>query len=97
MTIEDFKETAALAHFNPDESELAGLFPAFAEMIGFFDTMQAADASTAEGLGNSRTVNSGFYRVNAPSNENTSPGLTESMLNNAGERDGRFLVVPNVL
>ena len=113
MTIEDLKETAGMAHLNPNEDELAGIFPGFAEMIGFFDTMQAAENDSAafpEGLasassalagasGNYRTVNSGFYRSGActSSNDGNSSGFVESLLDNAGERDGRFLLVPNVL
>ena len=111
MTIEDLKETASMAHLNPDESEQAGLFPAFVELLAFFDTMQAADGDKVtfpEGLasvssalagssGNYRTVDSGFYRASTSLNNNNLPDATESLLNNASERDGRFLVVPNVL
>jgi aspartyl-tRNA(Asn)/glutamyl-tRNA(Gln) amidotransferase subunit C len=118
MNIEDLKETAALAHLNLDEAELAGAFPAFEQMLGFFAAMQAADddkaafpAPVKDLTGSSRTVESGFFRLdsNNPKNfpglasHNTSAnGLNEetlvsALLNNAGERDGRFVVVPNVL
>ena len=108
MTIKDLKDTANMAHLNSDESGLTRIFPSFAEMIGFFDTMLAAEddkAAFPDGLapvstaiagasGNYRTVNSGFYS-NAVTKDNSS--LSESLLNNAAERDGRFFVVPNVL
>ena len=112
MNIEDLKETAAIAHLNPDKEELDRLFPDFTEMIGFFDSMEAAEKDTdafPEGLasvsaalagasGNYRTVNSGFYRsgVNKSANTNSN-GLTDRLLENASERDGRFFVVPNIL
>ena len=135
MTIEDLKETAALAHLNLEESELAAAFPAFEQMLGYFAAMQAADddkAAFPQGLisplpglvgasGHSQLVDSGFFRLDSPAvskadgpatgstvskaagmaaepfSYNPSPGLNENLLNNAGERDGRFLVIPNVL
>jgi len=113
MTIEDLKETAEMAHLNPDGKDLSGIFPSFAEMIAFFDTMQTADedrvafpdgltsvsSAMAGASGNYRTVNSRFYRsdVNTKSGFNSSPGSADKLLDNAAERDGRFLVVPNVL
>ena len=117
MTIEILKETAEMAHLNPDEGELAGIFPAFAELIGFFDTMQAAEEDRAafpeEGsraslklhpVGSRRRVPEGLdptapslAGANAPPNENVSESQTESLLDNSGERDGRFFVIPNVL
>ncbi|GHV40494.1 hypothetical protein AGMMS49546_14500 [Spirochaetia bacterium] len=116
MKIEDLQETAALAHLNMDEKELAGAFPAFEQMLGYFAAMQAADkdeaaftgdsaalgnaASAASGISAvSRTLVSGHFRPDNlnPNNNNNSDKLNENLLNNAGERDGRFVVVPNVL
>ena len=111
MTIEELKETAAMAHLNSKESEMAALLPAFSQMLDFFDKMQDADgdkaafpaglrpvsAAMAGASGNYRNVNCGFYRDRKLANEKNSAGFTESLLDNAGERDGRFLVVPNVL
>ena len=111
MKIDDLKETAGMAHLNPDEGEAARLFPAFAEMLAFFDSMQASNqdrtafpeglASVSSALagssGNYRTVDSGFYRASTSMNNNSPSDSIESLLDNAGERDGRFLVVPNVL
>ena len=113
MTIEELKEVADMAYLQPNESELAGLFPQFAELLGFFDTVQAADGDSIafpEGLapvssalavasGNYRKVNSGFYRSagSTSPNDSSSRDLIEKFLDNAGEKDGRFMVVPNVL
>ncbi|GHU87111.1 hypothetical protein FACS189476_01920 [Spirochaetia bacterium] len=112
MNIEDLKETAALAHLNLSEKELAGAFPAFEQMLGYFAAMQAADRDEAGGIalgGNSagnpagvsavsQTVSSNHFRPdNLNPNNNPSDNPNENLLNNAGERDGRFVVVPNVL
>jgi aspartyl-tRNA(Asn)/glutamyl-tRNA(Gln) amidotransferase subunit C len=46
-----------------------------------------------------RMAGAGFFRADdEPPAKNTGAGnLNENLLNNAGERDGRFLVIPNVL
>jgi aspartyl-tRNA(Asn)/glutamyl-tRNA(Gln) amidotransferase subunit C len=46
-----------------------------------------------------RLVDSGFFRPDNPhgANSNNSNKLNENLLNNAGDRDGRFVVIPNVL
>ena len=121
MKIEDLQETARLAHLNMDEKELAGAFPAFEQMLGFFAVMQAADGDTAafpagntDLSGSSRTVSSAHFRSDTSGNNpnsyhnTTSAGLNDqakdlrrtlcqNLLDNAGDRDGRFIVVPNVL
>jgi aspartyl-tRNA(Asn)/glutamyl-tRNA(Gln) amidotransferase subunit C len=104
MTIEDLKETAALAHLTLDEKELAAMFPAFEQMLEYFSMMQTAEddkLAFPEGLcseltdvpNNSRVVNSGFFR---PDTVGLSPD-SEKFINNAGGRDGQFIVIPNVL
>jgi aspartyl-tRNA(Asn)/glutamyl-tRNA(Gln) amidotransferase subunit C len=113
MQIEDLKETAALAHLNLGDEELAAAFPAFEQMLGFFAAMQAADDdeslfSHASGGEKdvlpsgqnavARMVEAGFFRADDPAAGNAGSGnLNENLLNNSGERDGRFLVIPNVL
>ena len=109
MTLEDLKETAEMAYLDLDEGELAGILPDFEQMLRFFAPLQASDEalkafpdSTLTGAyGNSRIVNSDFYRSgnSNPANvfRNPSSGLNDNLLNNAGERDGRFFVIPNVL
>lgn len=101
-----------MAHLNLGEKELARLFPAFEEMLSLLDSMQGAEgiippadsvSSKLRGAyGNNRTMDSGFFEsgnvnpANNTNNNNTN-NQNDIMLNNAGERDGRFLVVPNVL
>jgi aspartyl-tRNA(Asn)/glutamyl-tRNA(Gln) amidotransferase subunit C len=111
MTIEDLKETAELAHLNLTSEELAAAFPAFEQMLGYFAAMQAADqdeslfaqAGSARETpvpagqnAGARIVDSLFFRTDAPAAVNTET-LVSDLLDNAGERDGRFLVIPNVL
>jgi aspartyl-tRNA(Asn)/glutamyl-tRNA(Gln) amidotransferase subunit C len=102
MNIEDLQETARLAHLTMDEQELGAAFPAFEQMLGFFAAMQAADEDTAAfpaGTGDFRvsgaslTVASDHFRQDTPHTQR----LSERFLDNAGERDGNFVVVPNVL
>ncbi|MDR0877391.1 MAG: aspartyl/glutamyl-tRNA amidotransferase subunit C [Treponema sp.] len=102
MKIEDLQETAALAHLNMGEKELAAAFPAFEQMLGYFAAMQAADRDeTVKEAAAVRTVDAGFFRPdNAIQNNihtDVSNTLPENLINNAGDRDGRFVVVPNVL
>ena len=103
MHIDDLRETAALAHLNLDEAELAAAFPAFEQMIGFFAAMQAADEDAEafphpiSGLSSSAqtAVPSSHFRQDraAPRAE----GETGALVGKAGGTDGRFIVVPNVL
>ncbi|MDR1325664.1 MAG: aspartyl/glutamyl-tRNA amidotransferase subunit C [Treponema sp.] len=108
MKIEDLRETAALAHLNLDDKALAASFPAFEQMLGFFAAMQSADEDTAAFAapiatlsGSGRTVPAAYFRPDAPDDDINhvlgSSNLNETMLNSAGEQDGQFVVVPNVL
>ena len=107
MNIEDLRETAALAHLNLDERELSGAFPAFEEMLGFFAVMRAAEppagetppAEIAAAGAVARIVDSRWFRGDETAGKGNRAGAetAEQMLDNAGERDGRFVVVPNVL
>ncbi|MDR2607788.1 MAG: aspartyl/glutamyl-tRNA amidotransferase subunit C [Treponema sp.] len=107
MTIEDLKVTAALAHLNLSEGELAAAFPAFEQMLGYFAAMQAADndpdlqgTGREDNIGGKAQVTSAYFRPDQGL-ENAggidTAGLAETMLDNAGDRDGRFVVIPNVL
>jgi aspartyl-tRNA(Asn)/glutamyl-tRNA(Gln) amidotransferase subunit C len=113
MEIEDLKETAALARLNLGDEELAAAFPAFEQMLGFFAAMQAADndeglfSRTGGGAENvlpsgqnavARMAGADFFRADDPAAGNDGSGnLNEHLLDNAGDRDGRFVVIPNVL
>jgi aspartyl-tRNA(Asn)/glutamyl-tRNA(Gln) amidotransferase subunit C len=103
MNVEDLKVTAALAHLNLDEAELEAAAPAFEQMLAFFAAMQAADEDKAafpapvkENASAARTVESSFFRPDA-GNSPAVGGQAACLLDNVGERDGRFVVVPNVL
>jgi aspartyl-tRNA(Asn)/glutamyl-tRNA(Gln) amidotransferase subunit C len=104
MKIGDLQETADLAHLNLGEEELAAAFPAFEQMLGYFAAMQVADQDGAafhtEGMAaSSRLVPAAYFRGDTvnPANANPPEDLQENMLAKAGERDGRFVVIPNVL
>jgi aspartyl-tRNA(Asn)/glutamyl-tRNA(Gln) amidotransferase subunit C len=104
VEIEDLRKTAALAHLNLDETELAGALSAFEEMLGYFALMQAADGESmgpASGISAvARAVSSSHFRGDRGSSPASAPpgeDRIDAMLDSAGERDGRFVVVPNVL
>ncbi|MDR3114318.1 MAG: aspartyl/glutamyl-tRNA amidotransferase subunit C, partial [Treponema sp.] len=85
--------------------ELAAAFPAFEQMLGFFAAMQAADedlgafpACPARFSGPSRIVSQDHFRQDNP--DALSPhdaAVIPQLLDNAGDRDGPFVLVPNVL
>ena len=102
MELTDLRETADLAHLNLSEEELRGAFPAFEQMLSFFAAMQAADtdgtlpaiSGQTEGMAASaKVVASGYFR---PDEAHAAESLCD-LLSKAGERDGRFIVIPNVL
>jgi hypothetical protein len=75
-------------------------------MLGYFAAMEAADqeesaaaASPAAGISAvARTVSSHHFRSDNLNAANTGDEeVISRMLDSAGERDGRFVVVPNVL
>jgi aspartyl-tRNA(Asn)/glutamyl-tRNA(Gln) amidotransferase subunit C len=100
MNIEDLRETAALAHLNLSEAELAAAFGAFEEMLGYFAAMQAADNDPALSPGGTPAENAApRLRPDdpAPAAPLRDAAVISRLLENPGERDGRFVVVPNVL
>jgi aspartyl-tRNA(Asn)/glutamyl-tRNA(Gln) amidotransferase subunit C len=112
MEIEDLQITAQLAHLNMSEEELAAAFPAFEQMLGFFAAMRGADNDTSAfpagfsaesaGAGSSDRVRSAdHFRSDTPNHDPNNSQNTVSqglnLLHNAGDRDGRFIVIPNVL
>jgi aspartyl-tRNA(Asn)/glutamyl-tRNA(Gln) amidotransferase subunit C len=109
MEFRDLQETAGLAHLNMSEQELRGAFPAFEQMLGYFAAMQAADqdesaftagmSSGESGMAASaRLVDAAFFRPDSAGVAALSGADSgETLLSKAGERDGRFVVIPNVL
>jgi aspartyl-tRNA(Asn)/glutamyl-tRNA(Gln) amidotransferase subunit C len=104
MDQKELEETAELARLNVNKEELAAALPAFEQMLGFFAVMQGADAEAlgpAAGIAagqaaGARLVSSGHFRGDAPPAGATAVPR-EEVLNNAGDRDGAFIVIPNVL
>ncbi|MDR2397974.1 MAG: aspartyl/glutamyl-tRNA amidotransferase subunit C [Spirochaetaceae bacterium] len=101
--MEDLKETAELAHLTLSEQDLAAAFPAFEQMLGFFAAMQGADQDAeafpapADKLsGPSRIVSQTHFRQDTLS-PLRDKALVLTLLDNAGDRDGCFVLVPNVL
>jgi aspartyl-tRNA(Asn)/glutamyl-tRNA(Gln) amidotransferase subunit C len=97
MDIEELRVTAALAHITMSESELAESFPAFEQMLVFFQAMQAADNDkTLDGGVRSdvAVVDSASFRPDSARDSGIDP---EIIIKKAGETDGRFMVIPNVL
>lgn len=109
MIKDDLLATAGLAHLAMGDAELAAALPAFERMLGYFAAMRAADAdgdvlgvSVTDASGGRRAVSIGAFRPDNPSNNNNNNNppnsvLPEALLNSAPERDGRFILVPNVL
>ncbi|MDR2343496.1 MAG: aspartyl/glutamyl-tRNA amidotransferase subunit C [Spirochaetaceae bacterium] len=98
----DLRITASLAHLDVDEAELEAALPAFREMLSYFATMQAADNDEKVFGGGisgfsfaGESVDSAHFRADAALTP--AAKLADLMLDNSGERDSRFIVVPNVL
>ena len=93
-------ETAGLARLGLDEQELQEMFPAFEQMLSLFALMQAAGdalpAVTTQAdfvTASAKPVNCGYLRQDTETPQES----VESMLSQAPERDGSFIVIPNVL
>jgi aspartyl-tRNA(Asn)/glutamyl-tRNA(Gln) amidotransferase subunit C len=110
MDIKELEETASLAHLKVNRAELEAALPAFEQMLGFFAAMNAADADPAlagaEKIASGQAagaalVSSSHFRGDTASpgapSAGASPTLREKMLSAAGDRDGAFIVIPNVL
>jgi Asp-tRNA(Asn)/Glu-tRNA(Gln) amidotransferase C subunit len=101
MDSTELRETIELAHLPLSEEELQALAPAFKQMLSLFDSMQdaaiphAASQADFTGAAANAAGTSGLRQdVSQPEvRKNTG----EAMLSNAPERDGNFIVIPNVL
>ena len=103
MELTDLQETADLARLNISRKDLENIFPAFEQMASFFTIMQAADAEEAlpavkgqiDGMAASTMIAGADYlrADSAGGGEQDS----EYLLSQAPQRDGRFMVIPNVL
>jgi len=102
MEIKDLQETAALARLNLSDGELNSAFGAFEEMLDFFAAMQEAGADGAGEVSDganvsSKQVSSDYFRGDKTDDSENARGDGEALLQRAGERDGSFIVIPNVL
>jgi aspartyl-tRNA(Asn)/glutamyl-tRNA(Gln) amidotransferase subunit C len=91
MELAVLRETAALARINMSGDDMEKTFPAFEQMLSFFAVMESNDSGEQTDF----TAVAGSLRPDmaaAPDDD-----LFESMLSQAPERDGRFIVIPNVL
>jgi aspartyl-tRNA(Asn)/glutamyl-tRNA(Gln) amidotransferase subunit C len=107
MDFHDLQVTAELARLNMDQRELQGAYGAFEEMLAFFAAMDSAGKDTAAFSAaierrtdgepvSARRVDAAYFRPDAPNPGHTGPD-PEDLLGSAGERDGPFIVIPNVL
>jgi aspartyl-tRNA(Asn)/glutamyl-tRNA(Gln) amidotransferase subunit C len=97
MELTDLQETATLARINMSGDDMEKTFPAFEQMLSFFAVMSDGGNTFGEqtDFTAAMTAASGSLRpdtATAPDED-----LFESMLSQAPERDGRFIVIPNVL
>ena len=91
MELTELQEIAGLARIYISEEEWSGLYPAFEKKLRFFETMEEADIPTAQEEWRP-VVESGFFRADITEQHNA-----ELMLKQSPQRDGNFIVIPNVL
>jgi aspartyl-tRNA(Asn)/glutamyl-tRNA(Gln) amidotransferase subunit C len=102
MELQDLQETAELARLNMGQEELRGALPAFEEMLSFFAAMQQAQAAggfpeVPSGMAaHARLVDADWFRADGEPPASVD-SLPQQLLSGAGERDGRFILIPNVL
>jgi Asp-tRNA(Asn)/Glu-tRNA(Gln) amidotransferase C subunit len=98
MELKDLKQTAALARLGLSEQELQAILPDFEQMLLLIDLMQTDDQSsnTISKLSSERIVSSDFFRRDKDDSISCER-FTDRILTQAGERDGCFIVIPNVL
>jgi aspartyl-tRNA(Asn)/glutamyl-tRNA(Gln) amidotransferase subunit C len=102
MDIEELRVTARLAHIEMDEASLVASFPAFAQMLDFFQAMQAADSDAAVSdfltrAGESSGASAVSSDFRGDMSEASDTVESELIISKAGESDGRFVLIPNVL
>ena len=111
ITEDEFLATAELAYLPVEEAELTQLFPAFKESLDFIAVIQtfskAEDSErvtnfllgTIAGKVDSTRIRPDTAPLN-PARASTDPASDQqnkTLLNYAGEQDGNFIAVPNIL
>ncbi|MDR1363512.1 MAG: aspartyl/glutamyl-tRNA amidotransferase subunit C [Spirochaetaceae bacterium] len=100
LSIDDLRITASLARLNTSDEELETAFPAFRETLSYFAAMQTAEIGDEPFNGadvEAINVPLTHFRADSGSTAKSDPDLNEALLDNSGEREGRFIAVPNVL
>ena len=98
MELADLRETAGLAHLNFSEEDLQNLFPAFEKWISFFavlpdnDGMLPPSPEQPKDASSIKTVAPSYFRCDTPIS--ATKDASESLLTQAAEHDGRFIVIP---
>jgi len=96
MNLTDLRETAGLARLALNEEELEKVFPAFKETLAFFSVLPETGGEVSpEGI-HIKTVTPGSLRPDTEYSQQEK-NFCEAILAQAPERDGRFMVIPNVL
>ncbi|MDR2181438.1 MAG: aspartyl/glutamyl-tRNA amidotransferase subunit C [Treponema sp.] len=100
LTADAHELAAALPAF----AQMLGFFAAMAGADDDPSFAAGADGAAAGQAAGARLVGAGHFRgdaaprgLNAGFGAANAGALNEALLNNAGERDGRFIVIPNVL
>jgi aspartyl-tRNA(Asn)/glutamyl-tRNA(Gln) amidotransferase subunit C len=101
LNLDEQELTAAFPAFE----QMLGFFAAMqaADDDGAAFPAGTADKNAGGAAAGSRTVASSYFRSDKPDSNTHSENsihssvAPETMLDNAGERDGRFVVIPNVL
>jgi len=95
MELDELKLTAELAAIRLKEGDLERLGAEVDRMLGYFEAMASADVSALE------PTTHPFTDANRlrPDAADSVPGAAsvESMIDQAGDIEGRLIVIPNVL
>lgn len=98
MDIDELRVTASLARLEMSDEELAAHGGAFEMMLEYFSAMQKADriiGESPEAGGSGGVAKPEMFRDDAFRGAlKTNPG---EIIEKAGETDGNFIVIPNVL
>ena len=111
MEMKDLLETADLSRIPLGKQDMQSLPAAMEQMLALLDTMKNSDADLAMPaftsqadfvIASAKPVDTGFLRpdeavTGAAEEDSAKTDVREFMLSQAGERDGNFIVIPNVL
>ena len=97
MEIDDLMETAAMARLCINEQEMQKNLETFNGILAYLDIMQNYDGGEFNAALSARVVGSDHFR---PDNVNWGGSNTDTgqkLVDKAPEKDGPFIVIPNVL